>query len=171
MLMKNIFGRPVDGWATTGRRAPANRCAAVLVVVAAAVGLFLLASSTAAAQSTPTPEQINAVAKDLWCPLCNGVRLDNCELQACVQMREEISQKLAAGQSKDQIKAYFVQRYGEVVLGMPSGQGFNFVAWGCRSCWQLSGLAGLATLSWCGHAVAPRRRGPQHRGLLPRPLK
>ena len=78
---------------------------------------------------TPTPNQINAIARDLWCPLCNGVRLDNCELQACVQMREVIAQKLMAGESKEQIKAYFVQQYGDVVLGMPAGEGFNLLAW------------------------------------------
>lgn len=102
----------------------------VLVLALVMVLAWLVTTYTASAQSTtPTPDQVNAVAKELWCPLCNGVRLDNCELQACVQMREEISLKLGAGQDKDQIKAYFVQRYGDVVLGMPPNQGFNRLAW------------------------------------------
>lgn len=81
------------------------------------------------AGQTPTPNQINAVARELWCPLCNGVRLDNCELQACIQMREVIAQKLAAGENKEQIKAYFVQQYGDVVLGAPANEGFNRLVW------------------------------------------
>ena len=55
--------------------------------------LVTLAPLSALAQ-TPTPNEIDAIAKELWCPLCNGVRLDNCELQACIQMREVIAQKL-----------------------------------------------------------------------------
>lgn len=100
----------------------------VLLILAMAAGAaWLVAYQPANAQGpqggpTTSPEQVNAVAKDLWCPLCNGVRLDNCDLQACVQMREVISQKIAAGQSNDQIKSYFVQQYGEVVLGMPKSQ-------------------------------------------------
>ncbi len=102
-----------------------SRC---LLLTGLALLLVLGVVAPAHAQ-TPTPNQINAVARELWCPLCNGVRLDNCELQACVQMREVIAEKLMAGESKEQIKAYFVQQYGDVVLGAPSGTGFNLVAW------------------------------------------
>jgi len=91
---------------------------------------------------TPTPNQINAIAKDLWCPLCNGVRLDNCELQACIQMKDVIAQKLAAGESKEQIRAYFVQQYGDVVLGAPSNEGFN------RVVWLMPVLVGLVAAGW-----------------------
>ena len=71
------------------------------------------------AQQPPTPEEINAVAKDLYCPLCNGVRLDTCELQACEQMREVIGEKLTEGVPKAQIMDEFVAQYGPVVLGEP----------------------------------------------------
>lgn len=106
------------------------------------------------AAQTPTPNEINAIARELWCPLCNGVRLDNCELQACIQMREVIAQKLAAGESKEQIKAYFVQQYGDVVLGMPTGQGFNVVAWGLPA---LAGVGGLGLLAYVVRVWVRRR--------------
>lgn len=99
-----------------------------LIVAVALLAVFVLGYLTASAQ-TPTPNQVNAVAKELWCPLCNGVRLDNCDLQACIQMREVISQKLVAGESKESIKAYFVQQYGDVVLGQPPREGFNLIAY------------------------------------------
>src|SRR5512139_208715 len=89
------------------------------------VMLLLGVGVVPALAQTPTPNEINAVAKELWCPLCNGVRLDNCELQACVQMREVISQKLEAGANTQEIKSYFVTQYGDVVLGQPPREGFN----------------------------------------------
>lgn len=108
--------------------------------------VLLSLAGTALAQ-TPTPNQINAVAKDLWCPLCNGVRLDNCELQACIQMKEVIAQKLMAGESKEQIKTYFVQQYGEVVLGAPANEGFN------RLVWLLPVLIGVVGAGWLAFLV------------------
>lgn len=118
------------------------------------IGGILALGGTALAQ-TPTPNQIDAVAKELWCPLCNGVRLDNCDLQACIQMREIISQRLAAGDSKDQIKAYFVQQYGDVVLGAPANEGFN------RIVWLLPVLLAVLGLGWLAYFVrAWLRRRP-----------
>jgi cytochrome c-type biogenesis protein CcmH len=77
----------------------------------------------------PTIEEINAIARELWCPLCNGVRLDTCELRACEQMRDTIREKLAAGESKEAIKAYFIEKYGEIVLGEPPRRGVNWLPW------------------------------------------
>ena len=115
---------------------------------------FIICAAPVLAQ-TPTPNQVNEVAKDLWCPLCSGVRLDNCELTACVQMREVIGQKLEAGEGKEQIKAYFVEQYGDVVLGQPSKQGFNLIAW------IFPILAAVVGLGWIAYLVITwRRRRP-----------
>ncbi len=122
-------------------------------VVIIAVALALLASPALA--QTPTPNDINAVARELWCPLCNGVRLDSCDLQACIQMREVIAEKLMAGESKEQIKAYFVEQYGDVVLGQPSAVGFNLIAW------VFPILAAVVGLGWLAYLVYTwRRRRP-----------
>jgi len=123
----------------------------------ALVLLFGMLALPAQAQ-TPDPNQVDAVAKDLWCPLCNGVRLDNCDLQACVQMREVISQKLAAGEDKSQIKAYFVQQYGDVVLGAPANEGFNRLVWILPYLLAILALAWLAFIvrSWLHRSTAPQ---------------
>ena len=114
--------------------------------------LTVLALSVTAYAQTPTPNEINEVARELWCPLCNGVRLDNCELQACVQMREVISEKLQAGEGSDSIKAYFVQQYGDVVLGQPSTEGFNLIAW------LFPILAAVVGLGWVAYLVMTWRK-------------
>jgi cytochrome c-type biogenesis protein CcmH len=125
--------------------------------------LWAALALTALAQ-TPTPNEINEVAKSLWCPLCNGVRLDNCELQACIQMKEVIAQKLAAGESQEQIRAYFVEQYGDVVLGAPSTQGFN------RLAWILPVLAGAVGLGWLVYFVtSTTRKRPASAQATPAP--
>ena len=85
--------------------------------------------ATAAPGGEVTADQVNAVARELWCPLCSGVRLDACELKACEQMKEMIAIKLAEGADLETIKAYFVEQYGPQVLGEPPRSGFNLLAW------------------------------------------
>jgi cytochrome c-type biogenesis protein CcmH len=99
---------------------------ALVLLLAVAV---LLAPASLAQGEPPTLDEVNAVARELYCPLCNGVRLDTCELQACEQMRQVISDRLAAGASKQQIKDEFVAQYGPIVLGEPPRQGLSLLAW------------------------------------------
>ena len=118
----------------------------------ALVVIALLVWSAPAHAQTPTPNEINEVARELWCPLCNGVRLDNCELQACIQMKEVIADKLEAGESTESIKAYFVTQYGDVVLGQPSREGFNLIAW------LFPILAAIVGLGWIAYLVITWRK-------------
>jgi cytochrome c-type biogenesis protein CcmH len=104
-----------------------------------AVLAWLLIGGTAvvapvAAQDAPnaddvTADQVDEVARTLYCPLCSGVRLDACELKACDQMKDMIAQKLAAGEDTETIRTYFVAQYGPQVLGEPPREGFNWLAW------------------------------------------
>ena len=100
-----------------------------VVLVGVLTALMLGTPIASLAQQPVTAEQVNAVARELWCPLCNSVRLDTCELKACEQMREVIAEKLAAGANADEIRAYFIEQYGPQVLGEPPRQGFNWLAW------------------------------------------
>lgn len=86
-------------------------------------------AADAAAAAGVTANDVNAVAQELWCPLCSGVRLDVCELKACEQMREEIAIKLSEGEDTESIKRYFVRQYGPQVLGEPPKEGFNLLGW------------------------------------------
>jgi|PlaIllAssembly_1097288.scaffolds.fasta_scaffold155605_2 cytochrome c-type biogenesis protein CcmH len=74
-----------------------------------------------------TDDQVNAIAKQLYCPVCENIPLDVCPTQACAQWRELIREKLAAGWNEKQIKNYFVEQYGERVLGAPPVKGINWL--------------------------------------------
>ena len=135
---------------------------ATLLVLAVLLALAHVAPASAA-PATPTPNQVESVAKELWCPLCNGVRLDNCELTACSQMREVIAEKLAAGDNKEQIKAYFVQQYGDVVLGAPENKGISRIVYILPVLAAVVGLGIVAYLVyiWSRRRPVPVGRGPQ----------
>ena len=81
----------------------------LFVILWLSLSLAVAAAQDAAAPaSTVTPNDVKEVSKQLWCPLCSGVRLDACELKACEQMREVIAVKLSEGESDQEIKNYFV---------------------------------------------------------------
>src|SRR5512138_1525512 len=77
--------------------------------------VFLLVSAAVSLAQTPQPsdDQVNAVAKELYCPVCENIPLDVCPTQACAQWRELIGDKLAQGWTAEQIKSYFVEQYGD----------------------------------------------------------
>lgn len=92
---------------------------------------LLLGSFTpvAHAQNPITDDEVNAVAKDLYCPVCESTPLDVCPTQACKDWREVIRTKLEEGQSKEEIMAYFAELYGNQVLAEPPQKGFSLVVW------------------------------------------
>jgi len=90
--------------------------------------ILLTWTATANAQA-PTSDDVKRVSDKLNCPLCQGRNLTECPLPICDQMRQIIAQKLAAGESDEQIMQYFVAQYGEQVLNQPPLRGFNIVGW------------------------------------------
>jgi len=95
------------------------------------LGLFLTGNALAQDSNPPKPsdDEINAIAKQLYCPVCENIPLDVCGTQACAQWRDLIQQKLAAGWTEEQIKQYFVDQYGDRVLATPPARGFNWLVY------------------------------------------
>lgn len=102
---------------------------ALLLALALSVIWF---SSIAAQDSTPrvpTDDEVNAIAKQMYCPVCENTPLDVCPTQACAEWRELIREKLAAGWNEQQIKDYFVLQYGDRVLATPPARGLNWLVY------------------------------------------
>ena len=87
--------------------------------------LFLLFISPVRADSTA----VNDIAEQLICQCGCGRVLNShvCDTQEA--MVTLIEQKLAQGQSEEEIIQFFVAQYGEQVLASPSKQGFNLMVW------------------------------------------
>lgn len=74
-------------------------------------------------------DEVNEVAKDLYCPVCENTPLDVCPTQACADWRELIRTKLSAGETEQDVFDYFVLQYGDSALARPPKTGINFVLW------------------------------------------
>jgi len=93
----------------------------------------LLAVATVQAQEgtgyVPTDDEVNRIAKQLYCPVCPNTPLDVCETKACQDWRAQIRDQLAGGWTEEQIISYFVDQYGERVLAEPRRSGFTSLVW------------------------------------------
>ena len=78
---------------------------------------FLIIASAQA--PTPSDDEVNRIAKQLYCPVCESTPLDVCPTEACRQWRELIRTMISEGKSESEIKQYFVEHYGARVLAEP----------------------------------------------------
>jgi len=103
------------------------------ILLLIAVLASLLAVSAVYAQAgqpfTPTDNDVNRVAKQLYCPVCPNTPLDVCETKACQDWRAQIRDQMAEGWSDQQIIDYFVAQYGQRVLAEPQRKGFTSLVW------------------------------------------
>jgi cytochrome c-type biogenesis protein CcmH len=114
-----------------------------MAAVVAAFALLLGSTSGIAAQGYD--DQAWRIAQELQCPICQGQSVAESNSQLAIQMRSLIREKLAAGESREAILQYFVERYGENVLMAPRFSGFNTVAWVMP---YLGALAAVLFLIW-----------------------
>jgi cytochrome c-type biogenesis protein CcmH len=76
-----------------------------------------------------TDDEVNAIARDLYCPVCESTPLDVCPTQACADWREVIRTKLSEGETAEEIRAYFELQYGPRALAEPPRSGFTLAVW------------------------------------------
>ena len=111
-----------------------------------------------AQQPTPSDDEVNAIARQLFCPVCENTPLDVCPTQACRDWRELIRQMLAEEKTPDEIKQYFVDHYGARVLSEPPRAALNWLVYIVPPLVFLTGVYFLfrafrtARLSACGEA-------------------
>jgi cytochrome c-type biogenesis protein CcmH/NrfF len=95
-----------------------------------AVALLLLAAGTAMWRSAaPAKEDAGAIAAQLVCPACQGESVAQSQSPMAAAMRDTIAQQLAAGRSADQVRQWFVDRYGRQILADPPHGGLGVLLW------------------------------------------
>jgi cytochrome c-type biogenesis protein CcmH len=99
-----------------------------LVVGPTILGAQAPAPAAAAADST-LDARTRQLTAQLRCPVCQGLSLQDSPSELSQQMRDVVRQQLAAGRTPDEVKAYFVGRYGEWILMEPQAHGFNWIVY------------------------------------------
>ena len=93
--------------------------------------------------------KVREVASSLRCPVCQNNSIEESPSLLAQDMKREVRQRLAAGESPDEVRRYFISRYGEWVLTKPRAAGIN-----------LSGLAAAGRGAVWGRRRRVARRAP-----------
>jgi cytochrome c-type biogenesis protein CcmH len=74
-------------------------------------------------------ERVQHLALQIRCPTCAGLAVEQSTAPLAVSSKEEIRTRVQQGQSDEQIRAYFVSRYGSTALMSPEKTGINRLPW------------------------------------------
>jgi cytochrome c-type biogenesis protein CcmH len=115
-------------------------------VRALAVALAALALAPAALASEQHPTQAE-LEGELVCPTCHTT-LDQSNAPVAERMKQFVARRIAAGDTKSEIKGQLVAQFGRGVLAAPEKKGFDLLAWVLPLAALVGGAAVLTVLLW-----------------------
>lgn len=80
-------------------------------------------------EETEIDIQVREIAKTLRCTVCQTENIWESGAPLAQQMRGVIRERLARGHSEEEIRAYFLSRYGDYILMEPPKHGVNWLIW------------------------------------------
>lgn len=125
-------------------------------VALAAVAVVVLAIALWPSSGTPTVRaRTRSLASELRCVDCEGLSVAESSTASARQQRRDIAARIRRGESDDEIRQVYVDRFGESILLKPSSDGIGVIVWALPVIVLLVGAGGLA--------LALRRWGRQPR--------
>ena len=95
----------------------------------AALLMIPLPLFAAVQDETDVDIQVREIAKTLRCTVCQTENIWESGAPLAQQMRGVIRDRIALGHSKEEIRAYFLSRYGDYILMEPPKHGVNWLIW------------------------------------------
>ena len=86
----------------------------------------ILPGAALASEERPTQAEVE---RELVCPVCTPATLDQSDSAVARRMKAFIARRIAAGDTKTEIKHELVEQFGPRVLAAPPRSGFNWLAW------------------------------------------
>jgi cytochrome c-type biogenesis protein CcmH len=80
------------------------------------------------AQASERHPTVSELEGEVMCPVC-GTTLDQSNAPAAQQIKRVIAGRIAAGDTKSEIKNRLVAEYGEAILAAPRRKGLGLLAW------------------------------------------
>lgn len=74
-------------------------------------------------------ERLYSLNRDLMCPVCDGLTLEQSQVGPALEMKEEIKKMVIQGMSDKEIKDHFVNKFGIEILANPPKKGFDTLVW------------------------------------------
>ena len=124
-----------------------------------ALAALALAAPALASERHPTLSELEG---EVMCPVCHET-LDMSTSPIADRIRAFIKRRIAAGDTKSEIKQRLVANFGEGILAAPPRRGFGLLAWLLPLGGALAGAAALGFGAWkwsSGRGPAAPAAGP-----------
>src|SRR5437762_14099030 len=95
--------------------------------------VLLLLTGKGFAAAPDLEDRTREIATELRCVVCQNLSVADSPSEMAQQMRAIVREQVQAGKSPEQIKDFFVSKYGEWVLLKPKTTGFSALLWILRS--------------------------------------
>ena len=131
-----------------------------------AAGLIAMASGAWAKEAEPVAAdpaleaRVMALATELRCLVCQNQTIADSHADLAVDLRRQIREMLAQGQSDDQVRRYMTDRYGDFVLYKPPFKATTVLLWAGPPLLLLGALAGLYMILRQRQRAAPEAFDP-----------
>jgi cytochrome c-type biogenesis protein CcmH len=122
-----------------------------VVAVALVVAGFGLAQAASPDRPATLQERVDAVSATIRCPTCQGLSIQDSPSVLAAGSRQIVEQQLRDGRTPDQVRQYFVDRYGPAAVLSPDPNGAGLLAW-------LLPVAALPLGGWLGWRRLRRRQ-------------
>ena len=107
----------------------------------------------------PREARVQALGKQLRCPMCQGLSIADSNSSAARAQMDKVRELVAAEKTDQEIRDFFISRYGEWALLDPPASGMNLLVW----------LLPLLLLVGGGIAIARTMRQPASAPATPAP--
>ena len=74
-------------------------------------------------------ERVSALASTIRCPQCSGQSVAESNVAISREIRADIRSRVAAGESDDEIRQVYIDRYGRSIVLTPDATGFTGLVW------------------------------------------
>jgi len=77
----------------------------------------------------PREARVQALGKQLRCPMCQGLSIADSNSSAARAQMDKVRELVAGGKTDQEIREFFISRYGEWALLEPPASGMNLLVW------------------------------------------
>ena len=127
------------------------------LAAALAASALVLAGPALGSEEHPTAAELES---ELVCPVCEST-LDTSNAPVARRMKAFIRERIAAGDTKSEIKAELVEQFGPAVLAVPPRKGFDWLAWLLPLAGLVVAIVVVGGLAWrWSHARADEPEPP-----------
>jgi cytochrome c-type biogenesis protein CcmH len=99
----------------------------VLMAIVGVAALIIGAAGDSGPQSDG--ERMSQLASTIRCPQCRGQSVSESNVAIAREIRGDIRNRIASGETDDQIRQVYIDRYGRSIVLTPDASGFTGLVW------------------------------------------